>query len=148
MIYGVARTIQPSGPLDGLLRGRFILSYLACTFHGLAKAVTIGWAVYFTYMGPPSVRFEASVTMGFISALFLPQFLMSICTTIGFSVNSFKTIFYHIELLLLPSGIQKFNFRRKITDTFSQSQPSLSLKTRPPVMERQTIGLDLAFHGQ
>ena len=105
MIYGVARTIHPSGPLDGLLGGRFILAFLACTFHGLAKAVTIGWVVLLTYTGPVIVRFEASVAMGLISALFLPQFLMSIYTTIGFSVNSIKTIFHHIELLLLPTGI-------------------------------------------
>ena len=105
MIYGVARTIHPSGPLGGLLGGRFILSYLACTFHGLAKMVTIGWAVLYTYTGPPSLKLEASVSMGLISALFLPQFLLSIHTTIGFSVNSFKTILYHIELLLLPTGI-------------------------------------------
>ena len=103
MIYGVARTIHPSGPLDGLLGGRFILSYLACIFHGLAKAVTIGWIVAFTYTGPRI--FEHSVGMKLIPALFLPQFLMSIYTTIGFSVNSFKTILFHIELLLLPTGI-------------------------------------------
>ena len=107
MIYGVARTIHPSGPLDGLLGGRFILSFLACTFHGLAKMVTIGWIVLLTYsqFSPYSVKIEASVSMGLISALFLPQFLLSIHTTIGFSVNSFKTILYHIELLLLPTGI-------------------------------------------
>ena len=113
MIYGVARTIHPSGPLDGLLGGRFILSCLACTFHGLAKMLTIGWVVLYTYrvclyIGPPSESIEASVAkgpLGLISALFLPQFLMSIFITIGFSVNSFKTILYHIELLLLPTGI-------------------------------------------
>ena len=105
MIYGVARTIHPSGPLDGLLGGRFILSFLASTFHGLAKMVTIGCVVYFTYTGNQGFRIEPSVAMGLISALFLPQFLMSVCTTIGISINSFKTILYHIELLLLPTSI-------------------------------------------
>ena len=105
MIYGVARTIHPSGPLDGLLGGRFILSFLACTFHGVAKMVTIGWIVLFSFTGSPSQNIETSKAIGLISALFLPQFLLSIFTTIGFSVNSLKTILYHIELLLLPTGI-------------------------------------------
>ena len=103
MIYGVARTIHPSGPLDGQLGGRFILSYLACTFHGLAKMVTIGLIVLYMYIGPGS-GIKPSVAMGLISVLFLPQFLMSIYSTIGLSVNSFKTIFHHIELLLMPTG--------------------------------------------
>ena len=105
MIYGVTRTIHPSGPLGGLRGGRFILAYLACSIHGFAKALAIGWIVLLKYAGPTDVRIEALVAAGFVSALFLPQFVMSIYTTIGFSVNSFKTIFYHIELLLLPSGI-------------------------------------------
>ena len=102
MIYGVARTIHPSGSLDGLLGGRFILSFLACTFHGLAKMVTFGFIVLSTYERKKERGHSAAV--GLISALFLPQFLMSIYSTIGFSVNSFKTILYHIELLLLPTG--------------------------------------------
>ena len=105
MIYGVARTIHPSGPLDGLLGGRFILSFLASTFHGLAKMVTIGCVVYTMFAGSPHRRIKASVAIGLISPLFIPQFLMSIYATIGFSVNSLKTILYHIELLLLPTGI-------------------------------------------
>ena len=105
MIYGITRTIHPSGPLDGLLGGRFILSFFACTFHKLSKAVLIGWFVLCRYTGGQSAQIKTPVAMGFISALFLPQFLMSIYSTIGFSVNSFKTIFHHIELILLPTGI-------------------------------------------
>ena len=136
MIYGVARTIHPSGPLDGLLGGRFILSFLACTFYGLAKAVLIGWIVVLKYIGPTG--FKVSVAMGLISALFLPQFLMSIYTTIGLSINSFKTIFCHIELLLLPTGnyyclkkaFCRYSFIFTVTTfTFSKHKSSCNGKT-------------------
>ena len=103
MIYGVTRTIHPSGPLSGLLGGRFFLAYLACTFHGLAKAVIIGFVVLFVNL-EDRISMEKSTAIGYVSSLFLPQFLMALYSTIGFSVNSFKTIFHHIELLLLPSG--------------------------------------------
>ena len=43
--------------------------------------------------------------VGITSALFIPQILVSISSTIGFSLKSMKTIFFHIELLILPSGI-------------------------------------------
>ena len=102
LIYGVTRCIPA---VDGLLGGRFILAYLACTFHGLAKEVVIGWAVLYSSTGPSNRRLESSMACGLISALFLPQFLMAVCSTIGFSINSFKTMFHHIELLLLPTGI-------------------------------------------
>ena len=103
MIYGVTRTIHPSGPLSGLLGGRFFLAYLACTFHGLAKAVIMGFVVLFVNL-EDRISMEKSTAIGYVSSLFLPQFLMALYSTIGFSVNSFKTIFHHIELLLLPSG--------------------------------------------
>ena len=107
MIYGVTRTIHPSGPLSGLLGGRFFLAYLACTFHGLAKAVIIGFVVLFVNLEEDEdigIFIEKSTAIGYVSSLFLPQFMMALYSTIGFSVNSFKTIFHHIEMLLLPSG--------------------------------------------
>ena len=104
MIYGVARTIHPSGPLGGLLSGRFFLAYLACTFHQLAKALIIGFIVIFMYIPPQPDRMEASTAIAYVCFLFLPQFLMAMYSTIGFSANSFKTILHHSELLFMPSG--------------------------------------------
>ena len=105
MIYGITRTIHPFGPLSGMLGGRFLLAYLACTFHGMAKAGIIGIVVFFMYYGLGSTKLESSTATGYVLSLFLPQFLMALYSTVGFSLNSFKTIFHHSELLLLPSGI-------------------------------------------
>ena len=78
---------------------------MACTFISLAKGVTIGLIVLATYSSWPRLNPEVASLLA--SALFIPQLLIAIFSTIGCSVNSIKTLFYHPELLILPTGLKK-----------------------------------------
>ena len=88
---------------------------MACTFISLAKGVTIGLIVLATrmgtgslaYSGPGFSRLNPEVASLLASALFIPQLLIAIFSTIGCSVNSITTLFYHPELLILPTGLKK-----------------------------------------
>ena len=121
LLYGVCRTIKPSGPLDGLLGGRFILAFMVCTFISLSKGFTIGWIVLSSNGLVVGVQMNRVEAVGLVSALFLPQFIISLFSTIGLSINSLKTILYHPELLLLPSGIIYNLIILKVTKYLSSS---------------------------
>ena len=80
---------------------------MACTFISLAKGVTIGSIVLFSISGPPPCRLNLEESSLLVSTLFIPQLLIAIFSTIGYSVNSIKTLFNHPELLILPTGLKK-----------------------------------------
>ena len=48
-----------------------------------------------------------------ISLQFIPQIILALFTTIGFSWSSMKLIFYHPETLILPSGTPFALYKRK-----------------------------------
>ena len=101
LLYGIIRTIRPVGPLDGLLGGRFIVAFLSVLGILGAKGVFIAWVVV-----EYSSSFDLSLSTAtmIITLQFIPQIILSVFTTIGFSANSMKLIPYHPETLLLSSG--------------------------------------------
>ena len=101
LLYGIIRTIRPQGPLDGLLGGRFILAFLSVLCLMGAKGVFIAFVVM-GYREPRIILSLSAILM--IGLQFLPQLILAIFTSIGFSWNSIKLIPYHPETLLLPSG--------------------------------------------
>ena len=114
LLYGVIRTIRPLGPLDGLLGGRFIVAFLSVLCLILAKGAIIGIVVNeytawtfdneltnFNYIYGEMTLSSATMIIGL---QFIPQLMLALFTTIGFSSSSMKLILYHPETLLLPSG--------------------------------------------
>ena len=100
LLYGVIRTIWPLGPLDGLLGGRFIVAFLSVLCLILAKGGVIGIVVELYTYGQLST-YGATMIIGL---QFIPQLMLALFTTIGFSSSSMKLILFHPETLLLPSG--------------------------------------------
>ena len=100
LLYGVIRTIRPQGPLDGLLGGRFIVAFLSvlCLIGAKGVLMAIVVDVY-------SVDLTLSASTMMIGLQFVPQIILALFTTIGFSWSSMKLIVHHPETLLLPSGI-------------------------------------------
>ena len=96
LLFGIIRTIRPLGPLDGLLGGRFIVAFLSVLCLMVAKGVLI-------YIGVGGAMTLSGITV-IISLQFIPQLMLALFTTIGFSWNSMKLILYHPETLLLPLG--------------------------------------------
>ena len=101
LLFGIIRSIRPLGPLDGLMGGRFILCFLSvlcilCAKMGYVVAVAIA------YDDGYGTSIRAATLM--IVFQFVPQIILAIFTTIGFSWNSIKLIVYHPETLLLSSG--------------------------------------------
>ena len=75
------------------------MAFLSVLFVLVAKGVAIGVAEEnFNDKG------SLSVTWVIISLQFIPQIMLALLTTIGFSWSSMKLIFYHPETLLLPTG--------------------------------------------
>ena len=100
---GVCRTMaRAEGPLGGLLTGRFILLVTACAGVLLLKGVMIsicgGAAVLLSGRGD-SVLLRTVAGL----ALFLPQTVLALCTTIGCGKSSVKMLIRHPSLILLPT---------------------------------------------
>ena len=93
---------RAGGPLGGLLTGRFILLVTACAGVLLLKGVMIsicgGAAVLLSGRGD-SVLLRTIAGL----ALFLPQTVLALCTTIGLSKSSVKMLTRHPSLILLPT---------------------------------------------
>ena len=102
LLYGIIRTIRPSGPLDGLLGGRFIVAFLSVLGILWAKGAFIA-VVVVAYTADDTTLSLSTATM-IIVLQFVPQIILSVFTTIGFSLSSMKLILYHPETLILPSG--------------------------------------------
>ena len=100
LLYGIVRSIRPLGPLDGLLGGRFILAFFSVLCLLGAKGVYIGYVVY-AYT-TESISLSTATLM--IGLQFVPQTILAIFTTIGYSWSSLRLIPYHSEILLLPAG--------------------------------------------
>ena len=92
LLYGVIRTIRPLGPLDGLLGGRFIVAFLSVLCLILAKGVFIAIVV---------VALPLSSSVIIVGMQFIPQIMLALFTTIGFSWSSMKLILHHPEAILL-----------------------------------------------
>ena len=97
LLFGVCRTISPTGPLDGILGGRFIIVFLASLFSIIGKGYTVG---VLTALNIPN-----SIKVVVVLTLFTPQLIMSLFSTMGFNKKSFKVIFHHPDLILMPTGI-------------------------------------------
>ena len=97
LLLGVCRVIKPTGPLDGLLGGRFLTAFAACLFTGAAKGALIGWFVVISESSMEDALFFGSI-------ISLPPLFMAIFSTMAFSRNSFKIIIYKPELIIMPIG--------------------------------------------
>ena len=99
LMLGVCRIIKPSGPLDGLLGGRFLTAFAACLFTFIAKGVLIG---FICILPEEFLIVNEKITLVF-SVTLLPL-LMALLSTIGFTRNSFKIIIFKPELIIMPTG--------------------------------------------
>ena len=96
---GVCRVIKPTGPLDGLLGGRFLTAFAACLFTGAAKGALIGFLVAI-----PVNSMSYIEKIGLFFVISLPPLFMAIFSTIAFTRNSFKIIIFKPELIIMPIG--------------------------------------------
>ena len=114
LLFGVCRIISSSnGPVDGMLGGRFILLFFTCMSFLLYKGLLFNFVMTSAIIKTGnqyslsifnSIPLVESHTILFLLLQFIPQMLLSIFSTIGFSKNSFKLIFQHPELLLISTG--------------------------------------------
>ena len=98
LLFGVCRTISPTGPLHGLLGGRFIIAFFASLASVVTKGLSIGLVLHFLSKKSSSTKILYSVS------LFSPQLIMALFCTIGFSKKSFEVILDHSDLILQPTG--------------------------------------------
>ena len=99
LLFGVCRTIKPTGPLGGLLGGRFLTAFLACGCTGATKGAFLGFIVEST------TNFYSNTTSNAVimtMVIFLPPLFLSLFSTIGFNKNSFKILISHPELVIMP----------------------------------------------
>ena len=92
--------MRPLGPLDGLLGGRFILAFFSVLCILLAKMFYVAIVVIENDENGLSPLFAILM----IGLQFVPQLILAISTTIGFSWNSLKLILYHPETVVLSTG--------------------------------------------
>ena len=102
---GVCRVIKPTGPLDGLLGGRFLTAFAACLFTGLAKGALIGW---FTEIPETYLSITKKITLFLVISL--PPLFMALFSTIGFTKSNLKILIYKPEFIIMPTGTNE-NFR-------------------------------------
>ena len=96
LLLGVCRIIKPTGPLDGLLGGRFLTAFAACLFTGAAKATLIGWLVAI------DISITEKMTLFFI--IYLPLLFMALFSTIGFTKSNYQLLIYKPEFIIMPTG--------------------------------------------
>ena len=107
LVYGICRIIKPSGHCDGLINFRFLLVFGVCLTVGASKGIVFGFIM--TRWVESSIKDDYEAVL-LVSLLFLPQIFIALFATVGSSVNSFKMIFEHPEVNLLPAGkIQSIN---------------------------------------
>ena len=104
--------IKPTGPLDGLLGGRFLTAFAACLSTLVAKGALIGLLVSI-----PVSLMSYIVKVALFFVISLPPLFMALFSTIAFTRNSFKIIIYKPELIIMPIGtyyIYKYTYIRFI----------------------------------
>jgi len=110
---GVARPIASGGPLDGLLTGKFILAFLASGVVLVARGFCIAYTV--NPYDPKNGRMERSLSISLtvtILLLFVPQFLLSLFSTLNFlNKSSLKILYRQPSLIILPT-VTFFTFSR------------------------------------
>ena len=124
LLFGVCRTIKPTGPLEGLLGGRFLTAFAATLFSMAAKACLLGYVVV-AYNDSPNSSVLVPIKMTII--IFLPTFLLALFSTIGFSKNSLKILLIHPELVIMPTGYHTIAFLNSIHISLFQSHFSICL---------------------
>ena len=125
LLFGVCRIISSStGPVDGMLGGRFIHLFFTCLSFLLYKGLLFTFAMTSSIIKIGS-QYGLSIfrSIGVMTYLFIPQMLLSIFSTIGFSKNSFKLIFQHPELLLISSGWYEYMYFNSVRVFSSDKSP-------------------------
>ena len=106
MMFGVCRTIKPSGPLDGFLCGRFLTVFFACFSLIATRGAMIAFIVnYPRWMGMANIDITGLVAASMVLLLFVPQLLIAIFSAAGFTNKSFIIC---PETVLLPTGIPHY----------------------------------------
>ena len=105
LLLGVCRVIKPTGPLDGLLGGRFLTAFAACLITGLAKGGLIGLLVAI-----PEDLMSIIEKMTLFFVISLPPLFMALFSTIGFTKSNLKILIYKPEFIIMPTGTNE-NFR-------------------------------------
>ena len=96
---GVCRVIKPTGPLDGLLGGRFLTAFAACLFTGAAKGAPIGLLVAI-----PEDYMSITEKMTLFFIISLSPLFMALFSTIGFTKSNYKILIYKPEFIIMPTG--------------------------------------------
>ena len=101
---GVCRTMAREGPLDGLFTGKFIFLVMTCAGVLWTKGFMISMCdgVDDTLIGSLGSRSIFMQTLA-VFGLFIPQTLLAIFSTIGWSKASLKILLQHPSLILLPT---------------------------------------------
>ena len=99
LLLGVCRVIKPTGPLDGLLGGRFLTAFAACLFTGAAKAALIG-----SFIGFSEYFMSITEKMILFFVISLPPLFMALFSTIGFTKSNLKILIYKPEFIIMPTG--------------------------------------------
>ena len=112
-MLGVCSTISPVGPAHGLFGGRFIVAFFASLASVVHKGISIALVLHFYVTC--LICHSSLAKISIVLLLFIPQVLMSLFCTIGFSKKSFKVILDHADLILQPAGMSLIEmFKREI----------------------------------
>ena len=108
-MFGSCSTISTVGPLHGMLGGRFILLFFTSVsfllFRGLLFVVTVfNGGTYDTDINDFTYGTDTSIVLFLMAVQLMPQFFLSLYSTIGFSKDSFMLIIQHPSLFLMSSG--------------------------------------------
>ena len=99
LLLGVCRVVKPTGPLDGLLGGRFLTAFAACLFTGAAKGALFG---FFVTIPESFMSITEKMTLFFVISL--PPLFMALFSTIGFTKSNLKILIYKPEFIIMPTG--------------------------------------------
>ena len=104
LLFGVCPTISTIGPLHGMLGGRFILLFFTCLSFLFLKANLFSLTIISYELNGVTVTQIDFIIILLLAVQLMPQFFLSLFSTIGFSKESLKLVFQHPALLLMPSG--------------------------------------------
>ena len=116
LLTGVTRCIGPTGYLDGLLSGRFLIAFLAAglilvvrafllSMHILviiqSKVIVNTFSVLFQLLDTDKMSTSLAALVG-LSILYLPQLLLTLLTTLNLNMTSLTILRNHPSILILP----------------------------------------------